>query len=108
MAKSPIGTVEWFRNRARGIIAHARAIDDFGSATRSFQKLIELGLGGDLEVHAALHTAGVIAYARPFSGPLEFPKRQISEGLGFKNEIHEQLLLLRHKLVAHSDAKFAD
>jgi hypothetical protein len=105
---APVGTVEWFGHRKRAIIEHAKAIDDFGVAARAFRRLVELGPDGDPEVHAALHTQGVISYARPFIGPVPVSKRLIASDPGFENEIHEQLLVLRHKLVAHSDAEFAD
>jgi hypothetical protein len=103
-----VGSVEWFRHRRRALIEHLKAIDDFGSAARSFRKLIEVGQSGDADVHAALHAAGVISYTRPFSGPVSFSKRLISKEPGFRNNIHDQLIVLRNKLIAHSDAEFAD
>jgi hypothetical protein len=89
MGKAAVGSLELFRHRRRALIEHLKAIDDFGSATRSFQKLIELGPDGDSDVHAALHTAGVISYGRPFSGQVPFSKRLISKEPGFRNEIHD-------------------
>jgi hypothetical protein len=53
---------------------------------------------------------GVINYARPFvdrrgGGP--FPKHLISGQPGFHEDIHQQLIDLRKKLIAHSDIEFA-
>jgi len=40
------GTVEWFKRERLHLIEFAKAIDGFGAARRSFQKLIELGPDG--------------------------------------------------------------
>ncbi len=50
---------------------------------------------------------GVVSYARPFVGDRPFPKRLISKQPGFRDDIHQQLIELRQKLIAHSDAEFA-
>jgi hypothetical protein len=67
-----LGSVEWFRNRKHAIIVHVRAIDDFRSAALSFKALTALSSKGE-EVEAALHSAGVVSYARPFVGQMTFP-----------------------------------
>jgi hypothetical protein len=112
MAKAK-GTVEWFRHRKRSIIEHVKAIDDFAFTVRSFRALMALGPDGSPDVQAALHSAGVVSYARPFSGNKGhggsriFPKNRISTQPGFRDDIHRELLLLRDKLIAHSDPNFA-
>jgi hypothetical protein len=101
------GTAEWFYHRKRQIIAHAKATDDFAFAVSTFRALIKAEPEGDIEPQAALHSAGVVSYARPFSCDPIFPKRLVGNQPGFRDDIHNQLILLRHKLVAHSDAEFA-
>jgi hypothetical protein len=66
VTRPALGTVEWFKRERLHLIEFAKAIDGFGAARRSFQKLIELGPDGDPDLRAALHTSGVISYARPF------------------------------------------
>jgi hypothetical protein len=102
------GTREWFRARKLAIIEHAKAIDDFDSAVSNFSKLVTLGPDSDADLQAALHGMGVISYARPFVADRAFSKRLISSQPGFRGDIHDHLIELRNKLVAHSDAEFAD
>jgi hypothetical protein len=102
-----VGSVEWFRHRKRAIIEHARAIDDFRSAVRSFRALVALSPTGE-DVEAALHTAGVVNYARPFVGNLTFPLNLLRGNPNFRRDMHDHLITLRNKLVAHSDTEFAD
>jgi hypothetical protein len=101
------GTAEWFYDRKRRIIEHAKATDDFAFAVSCFRALVKAEPAGDIELQAALHSAGVLSYARPFSCNPIFPKRLIRNQPGFRDEIHSQLVLLRDKLVAHSDVEFA-
>jgi hypothetical protein len=101
-------TPKWFRAQKRALIEHAKAIDDFKSAASNFRKLVTLGPDSDADLQAALHGMGVISYARPFVvDGRTFKKRLISGQPGFRNDVHDQLLELRNKLVAHSDAEFA-
>src|SRR5262245_56821600 len=92
----------------------AKAVDSFSAAVGSFQKLVELGTTLDADVRSALHTSGVISYARPFSNNLSgerrtsFAKKIVKQHQNFDDDIHLQLLLLRNKLIAHSDADYAD
>jgi hypothetical protein len=101
------GTVEWFRAQKREIIEHAKACDDFDAAVSNFRKLVTLGPDSDADLQAALHGMGVISYARPFVARPRFSKRRISKQPGFRDDIHQQLIELRDKLIAHSDAEFA-
>jgi hypothetical protein len=112
------GTPEWFKREKLHLIEHAKAVDSFGAAARSFQKIVDLGVDGDAEIRAALHTAGVVHYARPFSNnrsgtadiglKVQFAKRIIKDHPKYDAEIHRQLIDLRDKLIAHSDADYAD
>src|SRR5262249_34245784 len=85
-----------------------KAVDSFSAAVRSFQKLIELGAAGDAEVRAALHTSGVINYARPFRAKQPFANKIIRNHPNYDEGIHRQLVDLRDKLIAHSDRDYAD
>jgi hypothetical protein len=109
------GTVEWFKFERLHLIEFAKAIDSFATARRSFQKLIDLGPDGDSDVRAAVHTAGVICYARPFvknvlaDGTLGmFSKNVVKRHANYVEGIHKELLDLRQKLVAHSDRDYVD
>jgi hypothetical protein len=102
------GTEKWFSHRKSQIIAHAKATDDFAFAVSTFGALVKAEAEGDIELQAALHSAGIVSYARPFCGDPVFPKRLIHKQPGFRDDIHDQLILLRNKLVAHSDAEFAN
>jgi hypothetical protein len=66
MARSDRNSPEWFTREKFALIEHLKALDGFSEAMNSFQKLVELGGTAATEVRAALHTAGVIYYARPF------------------------------------------
>jgi hypothetical protein len=116
MARPDRGTVKWFKREKRLIIEYAKAVEAFATAGRNFQKLVDLGHSADAEVRAALHSAGVVNYARPFSNnrpadggaSIIFPKKLIKGHANFSEDIHNQLLDLRHKLIAHSDGDYAD
>jgi hypothetical protein len=108
-----IGSVEWFHHRMPAIIDHARAIDDLRSAALSFKTLVARTPTGAVEakgdgIDAALHAAGVVSYARPFVGDRPISLKLIGKRPNFRRDVHDQLITLRHKLIAHSDRKFAD
>ena len=66
MGKIAEGTAEWFSVRTGQITRHARALDCVFSARCSINSLITNWENRDTEVRAALHSAAVISYARPF------------------------------------------
>jgi hypothetical protein len=108
-------TPAWFKRKKLSLIETAKAVDSFSAAASSFQKLVELGTTENADVRSALHTAGVISYARPFSNNrseggsrTSFPKKDLKHHQNFDGNIHDQLMLLRDKLIAHSDADYAD
>jgi hypothetical protein len=109
------GTVEWFKRERFHLIEIAKAIDSFGAARRSFQKLVDLGSNGDPDLAAALHTSAVINYARPFVNNtradgvrVAFRKNVVKGHTNFVEEVHQELIDLRQKLVAHSDRDYVD
>jgi len=109
-----VGTVEWFKEQKQKLIELAKAVDSFAASARELQKIVELGAAGDADVRSALHSSAVVTYARPFSnnksgdGHRKFPERELKGAPGFDKAIHDQLLTLRDKLIAHSDSDYAD
>jgi hypothetical protein len=105
------GTTDWFKLERLRLIEQIKAVDSFGAAARSFQKVVETR-DADTEVSAALHTAGVVHYGRPFSnnrgGRVPFTKKVIKDHPKYDDQIHEQLMVLRNKLIAHSDQDYVD
>src|SRR5215813_6596033 len=113
--RAALGTVEWFKRERFDLIEMAKAIDGFAAARRSFQKLIDLGPNGDPDLTAALHTSAVINYARPFVNNtradgvrVAFPKNVVKGHTNYVEEVHQELIDLRQKLVAHSDRDYVD
>jgi hypothetical protein len=105
------GTTDWFKLERLRLIEQIKAVDSFGAAARSFQKVVETR-DADTEVSAALHTAGVVHYGRPFSnnrgGRVPFTKKVIKDHPKYDDQIHEQLMVLRNNLIAHSDQDYVD
>jgi len=106
------GSAEWFKREKFELIEQLKAVDSFAAAVRSFQKLVQMKDDPDTEVRSALHTAAVVDYVRPFSGNrsaggAKFQLRVIKEHAKYDDEIHQQLILLRNKLIAHSDHDYA-
>src|SRR6185436_17422715 len=102
------GSAEWFKREKFRLIEQLKAIDSFAAAARSFQKLVQMGDDSDTEVRSALHTAAVVHYGRPFSnnrsaGGARFELGVIKKHAKYDGEIHRQLIVLRNKLIAHSD-----
>ena len=58
---------------------------------------------------SALHAACVVAYSRPFTntktklGKVQYPVRDLKREPGFDTALHDHLLTMRDRLVAHSD-----
>jgi hypothetical protein len=113
--QASLGTVEWFKRERLHLIEIAKAIDSFGAARRSFQKLVDLGSDADPDLTAALHTSAVINYARPFVNNtradgvrVAFRKNVVKGHINYVDEVHQELIDLRQKLVAHSDRDYVD
>jgi hypothetical protein len=108
------GTPAWFKHEKLHLVEGLKAFDSFETATHSFAKLVALGANGDEVLRESLHTAGVIHYGRPFSAnrvgdvKYSFPKTIIKSQPGYEEDVHQHLVDLRNKLVAHSDRDFAD
>ena len=103
------GSVEWFEAARRQCVDHIRALLSIQIAYSSVQALLREWKTENLIVAGALHAACVVAYARPFTpartknGKITYPTRALRATQDFDNQLHEHLLDLRHKLIAHSD-----
>src|SRR5262249_1568548 len=113
--QADFGTVDSFKRERLHLIEMAKAIDGFAAARRSFQKLVDLGPDGDPDLTAALHTSAVINYARPFVNNtradgvrVAFRKNVVKGHINYVEEVHQELIDLRQKLVAHSDRDYVD
>jgi hypothetical protein len=99
----------------RDIIANLRLTQDVGLARNAAARIVERWGQLPEDILAALHTACVVNYARPFKESItlsgkkfRYPVNRIVHNDGFDRSLHDHLLELRDKLVAHSDADFAE
>jgi hypothetical protein len=105
------GSIEWFRARTHRLIGHARALDSISGAKEKIGALAREWNDTSEEIKSALHTAGIIEYARPFtqnaetSGKRAYPTKHLRRSEAFDSRLHQHLLNLRNKLVAHSDGE---
>jgi hypothetical protein len=112
MGKIAEGTPEWFKSRKQSIVKHVRALDCIASARRSIASLLSNWENPDPEVRAALHSAAVISYARPFStnrdakGKSTYSHRHLKDAPGFDPSLHLHLLDLRNRIIAHHDTEY--
>jgi hypothetical protein len=103
------GTQEWKVQLADVAARHLRALDQINQARRCLVKLSQEGDTLDDVVMSALFTSAVIHYSRPFGknrgGQTNSPRYRIKElrNAGFDRVLHDHLLDLRDKLVAHQD-----
>jgi len=83
---------------------------DLKNAAEYFDAAMRAHQSGDHLVCRGLITAGIVAYARPFSGnaPHESanPRPQLSRKSwsATERELHDRIVQLRNTVVAHSDA----
>jgi hypothetical protein len=112
MRKIIEGTSEWFKERKQMIVSHARALDCIAAARRSVTAMLRNWESPDPEIRAALHSAAIISYARPFSDNHDtcgrwsiYPERYLKHE-GFDRALHRHLLVLRTKIIAHHDSEY--
>jgi hypothetical protein len=109
MAHVDVGSAQWFERARQRCVDHLRALLSIKIARESIEALIGNWSQTDHITNAALHTACVVAYCRPFTtaktkhGNVFYLRSQIAKALGFDSELHTHILELRHKLIAHSD-----
>lgn len=103
------GTQEWKLQLEAVAIRHLRALDQVNQAYQCFAKLSQGGNSPDEVVKSALFTSAVIHYSRPFGrnrgGHTSSSKYSIKElqHPEVDRVLHDHLLDLRDKLVAHQD-----
>ena len=103
------GSVQWFERARRLCVDHMRALLSIKIAHDSIQTMLRDWHKADVTTQAALHSACVIAYGRPFAGAKSkvglwtYSLQPLKRADGFDLELHEHLIELRNKIIAHSD-----
>ena len=81
----------------------------FALALANVRRLLEGWTTLDAVVQSALHARAVISYAEPFvHEPWAYQTKELKSVPGFDAEVHDHLLELRNKLIAHSDEEFSE
>lgn len=115
-ARETQGTVDWFKAHKRELLGHVRALDDFTNVHALATRLVE-NVGEEIDsteqLKGALFMSAVVTYARPFlrtknkygeaSGA--YPIRHLKDDGRFDVKLHEHLLHVRNKLIAHDDGE---
>jgi hypothetical protein len=103
------GSVEWFEHSRRRCVDHLRALLSIRMARDGANAILRQWKSQSAEINSALHSSCVIAYARPFTnaatknGNVKYPTKRLMAASGFDKELHDHILDLRHRLIAHSD-----
>ena len=85
---------------------------DMERAEEFFKAASAASIAGQMEVCRGLITAGIVAYARPFSENNDHPSTTSSPPFSTRyltddeRLLHQKMLTLRNKAVAHSDAEY--
>lgn len=86
-----------------------KAFQNFNASMLGFGKLLDLKGEGDYVILPSVFYWAVIRYAKPFldseyeGSRFSYPKRALKNQTGFVASMHEHLLLVRNKLIAHDD-----
>jgi hypothetical protein len=103
------GTVEWFELSRMRCVDHLRALLSIKTARDSATAILRDWGSQSVETNSALHSACVIAYARPFTsastknGKVTYPTKSLMAAAGFDKELHIHILDLRNQIIAHGD-----
>src|SRR5690242_12517989 len=106
------GTAAWFEEARHKCVDHLRALNAVREAGRYARIILDLWGINNFEVLSALHVAGIISYARPFQysksggGRIFYSTSYLLRSHGFDKDLHRHILLLRDKIIAHSDYDF--
>lgn len=109
MQKLDESSSEWFTHTQRRCVDHLRALISINWAQQYAAKIVSLWASNDFVVLSALHAASVAAYCRPFTsqktknGLRLYPDKTLKDAIGFDLELHDHLIVLRKKMIAHSD-----
>lgn len=85
---------------------------DMERAEEFFKAASAANIAGQMEVCRGLITAGIVSYARPFSENKDHPDTTSTPPFSTRyltdNErlLHQKMLTLRNKAIAHSDAEY--
>jgi len=103
------GSKEWFDIQKKHVLREVRGADGFALALANVRRLLEGWTTLDAVVKSALHARAVISYAEPFvHEPWAYQTKELRSVTGFDAEVHDHLLELRNKLIAHSDEEFSE
>jgi len=117
VTRSELGTVAWFKERKRSLLADVRALDDFVTSHGLISRLVEdqgVETNDDVteQVRGALYMSAVVTYARQFLSSTTryrekrvYPTRHLKADDRFDTRIHNHLLEVRSKLIAHDDGE---
>lgn len=109
MPRPAEGTREWFDSARHQCVDHLRALVSVRTADEYMSAILNRYMDTDSVTVAGLHSASVLAYARPFvgaktkTGERKYPEGKLRKASGFDRELHGHLLELRHRLIAHAD-----
>ncbi len=109
MPRPAEGTREWFDSARHQCVDHLRALVSVRTANEYLTAILTRFIDTDPTTVAGLHSASVIAYARPFvsaktiEGERRYPEGKLRKASGFDRQLHDHLLSLRHRLIAHAD-----
>lgn len=103
------GTTEWFLLYRHRCVDHLRALASIRLAHDYMTRVLDLWASADAAILGALHSASIVAYARPFTsaatkhGKVTYGAAGLKKVSGFDRQLHEHLLMLRNQLIAHAD-----
>jgi hypothetical protein len=104
------GHIASFERQRRACVDHFRAFASLDMAELYSSLVLERWQTDDVIGRSALHAASVVAYCRPFtgattrsSGKRHYPTKHLRGFGGFDARLHDHLLELRNRLIAHSD-----
>jgi hypothetical protein len=100
-----------FQSALRECKLGVKALQNLLASQAAVDRLLPLGASKDWDLMAALFCAAVVRYAKPFvdsRGATPYPTKRISGAKGFDKTMHDHLLVIRKKLVAHDDDDYPD
>jgi hypothetical protein len=103
------GTEAWFVAARQRCVDHLRALASVRTAHERVMVLLREWEAADPVVLGALHSAAVVAYCQPFTdtktnrGSIQYRLASLKGAAGFDRDLHDHLLELRNKLIAHAD-----
>ncbi|HYM37480.1 MAG TPA: hypothetical protein VES96_03665 [Nitrospiraceae bacterium] len=109
MKKPKEGTAVWFEHARRRCVDHLRALLSIRMAHEYMSKMFGCWATNDIITMAGLHSASVVAYARPFmsaltkDGKVVYPVSALKKAARFDRDLHLHLLSLRNQLITHAD-----